>query len=229
MWSFTRRLSLTINIFTVLDTILIPCHWFQLTDNTAIITILEGDNQLLCNVFTKCVSWVDPIIRVDKCHTFGMKKSAKGFIQYLLNVMVQRETIQRIQESNESFIDLGKQFIFKLNIENIKTDIINDMTIYVKIIDKLPQTTLSKMSIVQIYVFHELRSNRIKTSIKLFLKELVSTSSLSRCQALIISTFKTCHKLQISEYVIQSVQIINTSNKTVQESRNPKVKDSKVI
>ena len=81
--------------------------------------------------------------------------------------MVQRETIPPV-ESNESFIDLGKQFIFKLNIQNIKTDIINDMTNYVRIIDKLPQTTLNKISIVQIYVFNELRSNRIKTSIKLF-------------------------------------------------------------
>ena len=57
---------------------------------------------------------------------------------------------------NESFIYLGKQFNFGLNIENIKTDIINDMTNYVRIIDKLLLTTLNKISIAQIYVFNKL-------------------------------------------------------------------------
>ena len=58
---------------------------------------------------------------------------------------------------NESFIYLGKQLDFGLNIENIKTDIINDMIKYVRIIDKLPLTPLNKISIVQVYVINKLR------------------------------------------------------------------------
>ena len=54
---------------------------------------------------------------------------------------------------NESFIDLGRQFNFGINIENIKMDIINDMTNYVRIIEKLPVTALNKIPIKQIYVF----------------------------------------------------------------------------
>ena len=58
---------------------------------------------------------------------------------------------------NESFIDLGRQFNFGINIENIKMDIINDMTNYVRIIEKLPVTALNKIPIKQIYVFNKLR------------------------------------------------------------------------
>ena len=140
----------------ILGEILISCDWFQFADNTAIITTLEGDNQLLCNVFTKWTSWVDLIIRVDKCHTFRTKKSATGSIQYLSYIIAQRERIPPI-ELNESFIYLEKQFIFVLNIKNIKTDIISDLTNYVRIIDRLPLTPLSKMSMVQVYVFNKLR------------------------------------------------------------------------
>ena len=58
---------------------------------------------------------------------------------------------------NESFIDLGRQFNFGINIENIKMDIINDMTNYVRIIEKLPVTALNKIPIKQIYVFNKHR------------------------------------------------------------------------
>ena len=72
------------------------------------------------------------------------------------HVIFQRERIPPI-ELNESFIYQGKQLNFGLNIENIKTDIINDMIKYVRIIDKLPLTPLNKISIVQVYAFNKLR------------------------------------------------------------------------
>ena len=103
----------------VLGKILRPHHWFQFADDTAIITALEGDSQLLCNVFTKWTSWVNLIIRVDYNHTFGMKKSAARSIQYLPYIIVQRERIPPV-ELIESFIYRGRQFNFRLNIENIK-------------------------------------------------------------------------------------------------------------
>ena len=63
-----------------------------------------------------------------------MKNSATGSIQHLPYIIVQRERMPAV-ELNESFIYLGKQFNFGLNIENIKTDIINDLTNYVRLID----------------------------------------------------------------------------------------------
>ena len=51
----------------------IPRHWFQFADDTAIVSALEEDHQHLCNAFSKWTRWADLIIRIDKCHTFGMK------------------------------------------------------------------------------------------------------------------------------------------------------------
>ena len=56
----------------VYDVSLSPRHWFQFADDTAIVTALQEDNQLLCNVFTKWTSWADLLIRIDKCHAFGI-------------------------------------------------------------------------------------------------------------------------------------------------------------
>ena len=50
-----------------------PRHWFQFADDTAIVTALEEDNQCPLNLFTKWSSWGDLEIRVDKCHSFGVK------------------------------------------------------------------------------------------------------------------------------------------------------------
>ena len=37
----------------VYNGVLSPKHWFQFADDTAIVTALERDNQLLCNTFLK--------------------------------------------------------------------------------------------------------------------------------------------------------------------------------
>ena len=52
-----------------------PKHWFQYSDDTAIMAPLEKDNQLLCNIFIKQTTWADLIICVDKCHTFSIEKT----------------------------------------------------------------------------------------------------------------------------------------------------------
>ena len=66
-----------------------------------------------------------------------MEKSATGSIQYLPYIIVQRDKIPPI-ELNESVFFLATQFNFEWTIENIKVDIINDMSNYVRIIDRLP-------------------------------------------------------------------------------------------
>jgi len=52
-----------------------PIHWFQFADDAAVVSGQENENQLLLNRFTLWCQWADMIIRVDKCVTFGMKKS----------------------------------------------------------------------------------------------------------------------------------------------------------
>ena len=53
---------------------MIPRHWYQFADDAAVATGLEHENQILLNAFNSWCTWVDMMIRVDKCHSFGMKK-----------------------------------------------------------------------------------------------------------------------------------------------------------
>ena len=64
------------------DISLNPRHWFQFADDAAIISAHNEDNQLLCNAFSKWSSWADLYIRVNKCHTFGIKKFGTKAVQY---------------------------------------------------------------------------------------------------------------------------------------------------
>ena len=70
---------------------LYPKHWFQFADDTAIVSALESDNQLLCNAYLKWSTWADLIIRVDKCHVFGMKKTKTKSVQYKPYVTLRKE------------------------------------------------------------------------------------------------------------------------------------------
>ena len=133
-----------------------PKHWFQFADDTAIVSALEEDNQLLCNVFSKWTTWADLIIRIDKCHTFGIKKISSKSVQYEPKIIVNRERIPALKEG-ESLIYLGKQFNFGMNIENIKEDLITDNISYITKIDQLPLLPLNKLSIVQGYVYSKYR------------------------------------------------------------------------
>ena len=44
-----------------------PIHWFQFADDAAVITSLEHENHILLSHFTRCCTWANMIIRVDKC------------------------------------------------------------------------------------------------------------------------------------------------------------------
>ena len=51
-----------------------PKHWMQFADETANVTALESDNQLLSNGFLKWNSWAGLIVTVDKCKCFRDEK-----------------------------------------------------------------------------------------------------------------------------------------------------------
>ena len=77
-------------------------HWHQFADDAAAVTGLEHENQVLLNAFNRWCSWVDMIIRVDKCHSFGMKKVDSSSYQYKPKLCINNELIPAI-EINESF------------------------------------------------------------------------------------------------------------------------------
>ena len=53
---------------------MIPRQWYQFADDAAVVTGLEHENQVLLNAFNCWCTRPDNIIRVDKCHSFRMKK-----------------------------------------------------------------------------------------------------------------------------------------------------------
>ena len=114
----------------VAEKTLSPRHWFQFADDTAIVTALEEDNQRPLNLFTKWSSWADLEIRVDKCHSFGVKKYLSSAIQYQPNLTINGEKIPPI-ENGESFEYLGKQFSFSMATDVIKSQLHSELMDYI--------------------------------------------------------------------------------------------------
>ena len=132
------------------------CHWFQLADDTAIVTALEEDNQRQLNLFTKWSSWADLEIRVDKCHSFGVKKYMSSAIQYQPNLTINGEKIPSI-ENRESFEYLEKQFSFSMATDVIKSQLHSDLMDYIDTIEHLPLHSQFKITIITRYVYGKLR------------------------------------------------------------------------
>ena len=63
------------------DNIIQPGNWFQFADDVAAVTSSEYENQIL-NVFTRWCNWSGMTIRVDKCKTFGIKKTVTRSVQF---------------------------------------------------------------------------------------------------------------------------------------------------
>ena len=91
-----------------------PIHWFQFADDAAVITGQESENQYLLNRFAIWCQWSDMIIRVDKCCTFGIKKSLTKSFQYLPKLIIKNSLIPVI-EMGKSFCYLGRYFDYEMS------------------------------------------------------------------------------------------------------------------
>ena len=125
-----------------------PKHCFQFADDTAIVTALERDKQLLCNAFLKCSMWADLIVRVNKYHTFGMKKLNTKSIQFQLLITLKKEQIPPVK-LEESFTYLGEDFNFNMNCDEVKNELKSEALKYILTIDELPLKCRSKIDIFQ--------------------------------------------------------------------------------
>ena len=103
----------------------------------------------------KRITWADMIIRVDKCHTFGIKKSATASNRYEPVILVNAERVPLI-ETNESFVYLGKMFNFSNCLDEIKIELSTTVQSYITTIDKLPLKSVNKLVIIQRYMYSKL-------------------------------------------------------------------------
>ena len=95
-----------------------PIHWFQFTDDAAVVTGQESENQHLLNRFSLWRQWSNiMIIRVDKCSTFGIKKAISKSVQYLPKLIINNKMIPTTK-IGEPFQYLGRYFDFNMSNDN---------------------------------------------------------------------------------------------------------------
>ena len=132
-----------------------PVHWFQFADDTAVITGLENENQILLNHFTRWRTWANMIIRVDKCSTFGIKKSSTSSTQYPPKLIVNQQLVPPI-ETGKSFIYLGRYCNYAMDNQNHMSevhDLLNDL---MQKIDSLSCHPKNKLLIYHRFVLSKL-------------------------------------------------------------------------
>ena len=71
-----------------LSKLLRAIHWFQCAGDAAIATGQQHETQALLNAFTAWCTWSSMIIRVDKCHTFGVTKKKLLVCKHILNCLL---------------------------------------------------------------------------------------------------------------------------------------------
>ena len=91
-----------------------PVHWFQFADDAAVISGQENENLHHLSRFTIWCKWAQMIIRVDKCITFGIKKSTTKSTQYKPKLLINKELLPCV-EIGDSFRYLGRYFDFDMS------------------------------------------------------------------------------------------------------------------
>ena len=86
---------------------------------TTMVIVLGKDNQVLCNAFIKWNTLPGLVIRVHRCHSFGIKRLNRKRNQFQPFITIKNIRILSI-ENGTSFIYLGKDFNFSMNCNEIK-------------------------------------------------------------------------------------------------------------
>ena len=119
------------------DNIIQPRNWFQFADDAAAVTSSEYENQILLNVFTRWCNWSGMTIRVDKCKTFGIKKTVTRSVQFKPKLFLVREQVPTV-DMDKSFKYLGRWYNFEMDNAEHKANIIQLTNDILMKIDSLP-------------------------------------------------------------------------------------------
>ena len=122
----------------------IPRNWFQFADDTAAISSLESENQLLLNVFNKWCTWS------DKCHSFELCKKETMTVQYLPKLYINNFLIPPVKVDDQ-FTYLGRHFDFQTTDSTHKDNLLNVINDQFEIIDRLRLHQRNKLLLYQFY------------------------------------------------------------------------------
>ena len=111
------------------DRLFHPVHWFQFANDAAVVTSNERENQLLLNCFSRWCQWANIVI-VDKCVTFGSKKSLLALpprsLQFQPKLLIISEVVPPLKK-DESFKYLGRFFNFDMDNKDHKDFLISNL------------------------------------------------------------------------------------------------------
>ena len=129
-------------------------NWFQFTDDATVVTGQEYKTQILSNAFSIWCSWSKMIVRVDKCHTFGIMKKNTTLMQIKPKHYAKNEAIPPLKD-NESFKYLGRYFNFSMNNQKHKEQL-EITTTMLNNINKLPLHPNNKLNLYSKYLLGKL-------------------------------------------------------------------------
>ena len=130
---------------------LLPKHWMQFADDAVAISGQEYENQILLDAFGRWCAWSEMLIRVDKCHTFGIKKVKTAAKQIKPKLYINNKVIPPV-EIEDSFTYLGRHFNFSMSGKDHEKSILNKVNENMAIIDKLPLHPKNKLKIYHRYL-----------------------------------------------------------------------------
>ena len=125
--------------------------WLQFADDTALISRDVKSAQALIDLNVAWCHLTGMEIRVDKCVTFGMRKYAGVYQQFLPNVTINNSIIPAV-EKNKSFTYLGKIFDFAMDNNTIKEKLVSKLKEMLNTISDLKIKSQLKLKILKLYV-----------------------------------------------------------------------------
>ena len=128
---------------------LYPVHWFQFADDATIITDLENENQTLLNHFSRWCAWANMKIRVDKCSTFGIKRSSTSSTQYLPKLIINHEVVPTI-DIGKSFRYLGRHCNYAMDNQIHMPEALDLLQDFMNRIDRLSCHPKNKL-----FIYHQ--------------------------------------------------------------------------
>lgn len=133
----------------------LPRHWLQFADDAVAITSREYENQILLDAFVRWCSWSNLIVRVDKCHSFGMTNKNNSSRQVKPKVFINNHLVHAV-EVGESFVYLGRSFDTNMTNSYHKDKVLKTLETLLDIVTALPLHPKNKILIYQRYILPKL-------------------------------------------------------------------------
>ena len=136
------------------DSIIQPRNWFQFADDAAAVTSSEYENQILLNMFTRWCNWSG--MTIDKCKTFGIKKTVTRSVQFKPKLFVVREQVPTVDMDNKGFKYLGHWYNFEMDNTKHKANILQLTNDILMKIESLPLHPRNKILLYSRYLHAKL-------------------------------------------------------------------------